>query len=120
MKRRRLVYVTEHYGRIDSDDTRLTHGAGLLAVAMHFGEIAARREYGETGVVVDLEQGERHRLPPGIRKYRPARERLDITGDTDYHVLIGRPMGCGLLECQVIVIPIRITRARGDREYYDA
>lgn len=118
MKRVRRIYVSDEYGRIDSDDPRLGD-LGLVSAAVVFAERAARQRFGSNGRCFEISRGDYHPLRAGQRKNGYKSARSDISGYTDYHVLIGSPGGCGLIECEELVIPIRITRARGNREYID-
>jgi hypothetical protein len=101
MKRVRKVYSCPSFAPLDSDDPRL-YGGGMIGAALVFGERAAKREFGPHGKCIDVEAGA-FRL-----------------GTTYWTAIIGVRGGCDLLECTTVELPIRIGRARGDREYYEA
>lgn len=119
MKRVRLVYVAEGYGRIDSDDPSLPYGAGMTPVALYFAERAAKKRFGSNGAVVDLTRGKIHRIKSNQRRVQKPRARLSISGIWEFECLIGVPVGCGIVETETIKLLLRVTRARGSREYYE-
>lgn len=123
MKHIRHVYYARHgnrnFQKIDSDDPRLGGQGGTLRVAALLGERLARELLGPNGELLDMREGKTHRRKTGsLKRVRPS-ARLDTSGWTDWHLVIACPGGCDAMECEIVTIQIRVSRARGERRYYE-